>query len=149
MKQASIVGLIRLSIMIVALVGLCVCLFWYPYVTGKAYRWLQLAFYWVTSLPCFAILGIGWSLTGDIKKEQEFTVQTARKFLWVFYLLFADACLYLVGNLAFMLLRWNTFYAPIYLALGVMGLILSFFAYIVSLYIRKAQKIQEENDSIL
>ncbi len=158
MKKSTIIKLIRLAIVFVGILGFCICSFWYPnqiadfnlsaeIINTISFR-TQLVFYLLTAIPCFAVLVIGWSLTGDIKENNEFTYNTAKKFKNVFYLMFADSCIFLIGNIIFIILKWSVF-GFLYVAMGIIGLILAFFAYVISVYIERASKIQEENDSII
>ncbi len=159
MNKISISFFIKLSIIAVGVIGIAVCLFWFPFdgefsgshtelISETAY-YLRLGFYLACTLPCFIILGIGWALTADIKSENEFSLPAAKKFRAVFFLLFFDCLFFLFGNFLLILLGLHSSFVLIYIALGIVGIILSFLSYVLSVYILKAEKIKEENESII
>lgn len=165
-KNSVTVFCIRLSLVVIALAGVSVCAFWYPFQTSltaigvpsgervdptaaqKAEYWIQLIFYWIASLPCFFLLIYGWFLSNNVKKNTVFSLQTFRLLRRSAIILFIDSIVFLVAQLVFTVLRWNPF-APILSAVGVIGLILSFALLLGGRYVKEAAKIKEENEGYI
>lgn len=164
MTNRTISFLVKISILLIAFAGVIVCAFWYPFSTSfslteigyatadsvskAAAYWGQLLFYWIISLPCFAVLIVTWLLAENIKKDDVFSFNTSKKLTVIFYLLFVDSCIFIVGNTAFTILSWNLFSA-LYYFIGIFGMILSFVVYVIAKFVVKAQILKEENDSIV
>ena len=163
-KENKLIALcIRLSIIVIALVGLALCIFWYPFrisftavgapsgervdPTGAQLveYWVQLIFFWLASLPCFVILVYGWLISGNVRRDRVFTSDTAGKLKTASKILFIDSLIYLAAQLVFTLLRWNPL-APILAVVCVIGLILSFVLFLAGRYVGEAAKIKEENE---
>lgn len=151
---------VRCSIVIIALCGLTVCALWYPYsfslfkigLTSSelseltaAQSWGLLSFYWLVSVPCFAILFFAWKISANIKTERLFTVQVARRIKICALILLTDSGVFFIGNVIFLLLKINDF-AIIYFFLVIGGLILSVFLSALSHYVAKAAELQEFSD---
>ncbi len=109
--------------------------------------WSWLIFLWCVALPCFAVLVYAWKVSTAIKKEQVFTMRTAKWVKAAALLLFADVGLLAAGNLAFVILGMN---APAIVLMSFFIIILettlATFAAVLSHYIAKAAAIREENE---
>lgn len=154
---------LRLSLITVCLLGLSICAFWYPFQvdltaigvpsgervvpTAAQYveYWVQLAFYWLASIPCFVILMFGWIISSDIKKGNAFSAEVADRLNICALILFVDSLVFLAAQLVFTVLNWNPFALFLYVTGGI-GLILSFTLYLAARYVREAAKIKEENE---
>ena len=153
MTEKALCFWVRCAIVAMAICGVCVCIFWYPYsvslTTEKiqgaktAAYWLQLTFYWLISLPCFAILFIGWKITTEMKSGSLFLETNAKAVKTAVQILFTDIAVFLIGNVIFLFLGWNVF-AFVYLFIAVIGLIIGVFMAILSHYLYKAAELQEE-----
>ncbi len=166
MNNRTISIFIKICILIAALVGIIVCVQIYPMTasleafglspdgtrpwTDAQYLkfWSMLIFYWVMSLPCFAVLLIGWLVSGDIKKNNLFSIGAAKKLKAAFVTLFISSCIFLMGNIVFRALDWSSFSAT-YSFIAIVGIIISFGIYVLSKFVSQAQLLKEENDSIL
>ncbi len=166
MNPGKISVLMKISILLIALAGVAICAFWYPFSisltavglpSGERVPptnaeniafWTQLIFYWAASVPCFAVLLLAWSISNDVKRDEVFSVVTARKLNLAFCILLIDSCAFLVGNIVFTILQWNVFAVVYYLA-GALGIALSFCVYAIKKIVDKARTLKEENDSIL
>ncbi len=166
MKNSTIACLIKVAILVVALGGVYMCAFWYPFslsltvvgapsgefvpATGpqKLAFWSQLIFDWILSLPCFAVLLLGWQVSGHIREDNLFAAGTVRKLRLACILLLVASCIFVLGHVAFALLSWNPF-ALLYCFIGVMGMLLAFGLYVLAKFISKAQLLKEENESFL
>ncbi|MBQ9113139.1 MAG: DUF2975 domain-containing protein [Clostridia bacterium] len=154
MTKKSLCYLVRISIIAVALCGLFICLCAYPFGVAlngldatEPEMWIQMVFYWISALPCFAILGIGWRMSSSLKGEF-FTHKNARMLERAGYLLFCDAVFYLAGNVGFMIIGQNIF--------AIFSFMMVAFALVVSLaffaaghYVARAASLREENESYI
>ena len=158
MTGKSLCFWVRCAIVAMAICGICVCAFWYPrsisWTTDTLQKaretayWMQIVFYWLTSLPCFAVLAIGWKLTTAIQAETLFQAENAKAVKMAVQILFADIAVFLIGNVVFLTLGWNDF-ALLYLFLAVLGLVIGVFMAILSHYLYKAAELQEENEGTI
>ena len=149
---------VRCAIIAIAICGVCVCAFWYPFCVfltsitpqgiGKAVFWVQILFYWLTSLPCFWILIMGWRVTTAIKEERLFQEGTAKTVKNATQILFIDLAVFFIGNVLFLLLDWNRL-AWIYFVFVIVGLVIGIFMAILSHYLYRAAELQEESEGTI
>ena len=165
-KNRLIVFCIRLSLIVICLVGIAICSFWYPFQvsltaigvpSGERVNptdaqlteyWIQLIFYWLASIPCFIVLIIGWLISSDVISGQVFSKKDSTRLKRSACILFIDSILFLLAQFVFTLLQWNPF-APILSTVGVIGLILGFVLYLSGRYVNEAAKIKEENEGYI
>ena len=169
MNNRFLITLSRVSIVFLFLVGLCICLWWYPFsislgtvglVSGESSSsepvdqtqaiafWSQLIFAWLASIPCFVALVLGFRTTIYAKRDEFFTKKNANIFKVIAAMLFIDSVAFIIGNIVFMFLNWNPF-APAYFVIGTIGIVFALVSYFAYGYLDKAATIKEENDSIL
>lgn len=159
MKSKTLALLMRLAVLFVAVCGGFACLYAIPtfgkeIVTANPefagwYRpWL--AFAWLFALPCFAVLFEVWRVSGAVRDETVFTLQTAG---WVrsgAVLLLSDAAILFVGNVVLFLLGMDH---PGVVLLSVVLAILetaaALFAAVLSRCLTRAAALQEESDGTL
>jgi hypothetical protein len=146
---------IKVTILIIACCGLCICVFIYPiffhfFSIGKSvsdyYLWALLIFFWMVSIPCFIILVFIWKIANFIKTGSVFTHQVAKIAKLCSLILFGDIALFFTGNIIFFLIEpyYYSIFAFISIFLILTGLTLALFAAILSHYINKAAMLQEE-----
>lgn len=153
MSKKSLYYLVKSAIIIVALCGLCICGCLYPFLVSlngldkgsEAVMWSQLIFYWLTSIPCFIILGVAWKIASSIKTEL-FTHENAKHLKNSAILLFVDSIVFFIGNFVFMLIGYNPF-AIAFFMLVIIALIASLALAVVGHYVTRATMIREENES--
>lgn len=136
MKKTLIAGLLRVAIVIVAVFGIMMCTCWYPFsislsvmgvieavptVAQNVRMWTQVVFYWLASLPCFAVLVLWWLMTYSLKKGTLFNKGNVKLTKLSAGILFVDLVVFLIGNVVFLFLGWNDF-AIIYFILSAIGL---------------------------
>lgn len=109
--------------------------------------WPWLIFLWTTSLPCFAVLPIGWIISESIAKGKAFTLLNSRLLRTVGILAVADAAFYFTGNIVFLFLNINQF------GIVLASILISFFgisvavaAFALSSLTKNASDIREENE---
>ena len=175
MKHSTIVTLARVSIILLAVLGLCVSCLYIPglldgslsdslaslrYAEGPdTFGISRVIFLELCVLPCYAILAIGWMLTVAIERDTVFTKKTASLFRIAAFLLCGDAIFYFIGNVVFFIISgyWKagqlmgtllTFYL-IRLVFIVIVLICALVCAVLCQYLNKAAELKEDNDSIL
>ncbi|MDE6210973.1 MAG: DUF2975 domain-containing protein [Clostridia bacterium] len=165
MNDKKVAWLLRTAIIIVGLFGLTVCAFWWPFSISlstmgvdsslssltdaqTAEFWSQFAFYMAVSLPCFAILVIAWIVTNRIHNGQFFALSTAKLINIAALILYIDLGVFLIGNLVFMFLEWNTF-AIIYYFLAAIGFAVAICMSIIAYFVKRSAELKEETEGIV
>ncbi|MDE6473567.1 MAG: DUF2975 domain-containing protein [Clostridia bacterium] len=165
MNDKKVAWLLRVAIIIVGLFGITVCAFWWPFsislsaigidkslasITGEQMVefWLQFAFYQAASLPCFVILVFAWLVTNRISKGQFFALSTAKFINISALMLYIDLGIFLIGNLVFMFLNWNTF-AIMYYFLAAIGFAVAICMSIIAYFVKRSAELKEETEGII
>lgn len=147
--------LARLSILAMGICGICICACWYPFeISLNAFgggttslMWAQLCFDWLVSLPCFLILGIAWTVAISMKKEI-FTRKNSDRLKLCGWILLCDTLIYLLGNLAFMLMEQNVF-AIFHFFMALLALIVSLLFFMAGYYVSHGTRLREENEEFV
>ena len=155
MSKRSLSILSKLTIIVIAICGLCICGFVYPFLVSlnglgegsEIIMWCELIFYWSSSIPCFAILVLAWIVASTFSTEL-FTGKNARLFKISAILLLSDAIYFLIGNIVFALLGYNPF-AILFFFLVVTALSLSLALGAAGYYIARAAALREENEEFV
>lgn len=66
--------------------------------------WPWLIFLWLTGIPCYGVLFLGWNIACSIRKDREFTVENSRRFHWAARLIAGDAAFLVAGCVLYWLL---------------------------------------------
>lgn len=163
MSGKNMCFLIRSAILIIAACGGLVVCFWYPFslsltVTGaadcfltpiqKAEFWSQLIFYWITSLPCFAILCTGWKISTSVKNNTVFSAETAHRLNRCGNVLFIDLAVFSAGNIVLLLLELNAF-ALLYFMTAAIGFATAVMCKVFSQIAEKAAEQKNELESFI
>lgn len=151
----------RLSVILLALCGICICVFWYPFsrllfnseagtpdAPGEAGLWAHRTLLWVAAIPCFVVLGLAWKVASAIGQDQAFTTLTAKTIRTAARILFVDSMGYLVLNLALLPLGGFLFMG-VHFFFILVGLVISVLAAILSHLVQKAALIREENEGTI
>ena len=158
MEINKITLLFRVSLIIVAVFGILICALWYPFtisltsfgivdysptVEQVTRFWVTLSFYWVVSVPCFVVLFILWKISIYLKKNDFFTNNVVVLMKRIVFILLIDLFIFLIGNVVFLLLKWNDF-AIIYFMITVLGLVVICFLYVGIIIIKKGIELKED-----
>lgn len=147
---------LRFIIITVGLCGFFICAWVIPslgqMMTGIypefafCYRpWLILI--WVTAIPCYIILALGWRISKNIKNGRSFSFENGKLLNNIAVLSAADAGVFFGMNIVFLFLGMNhPGIALLSLIVLVFGLSVSLASVIVSHLVIKAARLQEEND---
>lgn len=152
MSKRSLFVLARIAITVIVICGLCICGFIYPFLVSlnglskgsEIVMWSQLIFYWLSSVPCFIILGYAWKVSKSFKTEL-FTCENAKCFRNSAILLLVDSIFFFIGNLVFALMGYNPF-AILFFFLIVTALSVSLALGAAGYYVAKAAALREENE---
>ena len=99
--------------------------------------WLILI--WISAIPCYAVLVLGWKIADNIRRDRSFSYENAEYLKWVSYLSMADAAFVFLANIA----------AAVMLVICIIvfiGISISICAAALSHLVAKAAEIQEENN---
>ena len=117
----------------------------YPEFSGWFWPWL--VFLWLTAVPCYGALAIGWGVADRVGLDQSFSEENARALKRVAYLAAGDTAYFFIGNIALGLLGMNH---PGVMALALLccfaGVAVSIGAACLSHLIRKAADLQRQSD---
>ena len=117
----------------------------YPEFSGWFFPWL--IFLWLSGLPCFAVLGLGWKIASNIGRDRSFTNQNARLLQWISALAAGDAVFFFAGNaLLFLLGMSHPGVALAALAVVFVGVAVAVGAAALSHLVKKAAALQEQSD---
>jgi hypothetical protein len=159
MSPKTLSRLLRLSVVATAVCALFILLFIIPWFGGSIVRadpgvsgWYLpwLLFIWVTSLPCFAILGLIWRVSGAVKTDEVFTVKTAQLIKTGAVILFADVGFFFAGNIVLFALRMS--HPGVLLAatiVDIFAIALTLLAAVLARYINKAAELQEMSEGVI
>lgn len=113
-----------------------------------AYRyWPWLIFIWLTAVPCFAALFLGWRIAANIGRDRSFTMENADKLKWISWLAAGDAAFFFIGNVLYLALNLSHPGVTLLSLLVVFaGVALSVGAAALSHLVRKAAILQSESD---
>ena len=102
---------------------------------------------WISSIPCFTVLILGWLIACNIGKDRSFSKANAKHLKWVSYLALIDAAYYFIINCIFLLIDLShPFVMGIAVIIVFVGAAISVVAAALSHLVEKASDIQEEND---
>ncbi|MGN0518121.1 MAG: DUF2975 domain-containing protein [Acutalibacteraceae bacterium] len=106
-----------------------------------------LVFLWITGVPCFVALFLGWRVAKNIGLDKSFSNENAVIFKWVSVLAAGDSLLFFIGNIIFLLLDMNH---PSVLIMSFMiifiGIAVAIAAAVLSRLIKKAAVLQDQSD---
>ena len=109
------------------------------------YPWLILI--WLTAIPCYVVLVLGWLLAHSIGADRSFTMKNARRLSTIAVLAAGDVSVFFVCNVIFLLLDMN--HPSVLIASGLIlfiGLCFSAAAAALSHLTRKAAGLREQAD---
>ena len=117
----------------------------YPEFAGRYWPWL--IFIWVSGIPCYAALVLGWRIAANIGRDASFSMENARFLRSIAVLAALDAAYVFLGNLAMLFLDMSH-PGVVLLSLLVVfaGAAVAVAAAALSHLVRKAALLQEEND---
>ena len=117
----------------------------YPEFSGRYWPWL--IFLWLTGVPCYTALVLGWKIASRIGADRSFTEDNARYLKWISWLAAGDAAFFFLGNV--ILLFTNNSHPGIVLfslLIVFAGTAIAVAAAALSRLVKKAAALQEQSD---
>ena len=155
MSEKRLSVLIRFAIVLSCICGLLSCLFWIPISVGvtslrnipwkSVEFWMQYIFHWMVSLPCFWLLVLAWKVSVSMNKDKLFLEKNSVYVRNASLILTVDIIVFLIGNILFALIGWNS-WLILQGLFAVTGLVICIFMYVLSKYLSQAAILQEESD---
>lgn len=108
--------------------------------------WPWLIFLWMTAIPCYLVLVLGWKISAEIGKDNSFSKENAKALKWVSVLAAGDSVFLLAGNLV--LLCMSMSHPGVFLAsvlIAVCGAFVAVAAAVLSHLVMNAAELKEEN----
>ncbi len=117
----------------------------YPEFSGRYWPWL--IFLWLTAVPCYTALALGWRVAGNIGRDRSFSLENAKLLSWISRLAAGDAAFFFAGNVALWLLDMSHPGVVLLSLLAVFaGVAVTVAAACLSHLVRKAAGLQEQSD---
>ena len=155
MSEKRLSVLIRFAIVLSCICGLLYCLFWIPISVGvtslRNIPWrevgfcVQYIFHWAVSLPCFWLLVLAWKVSITMNKEKLFLGKNSIYARNASVILAVDIIVFLIGNIIFALIGWNS-WLILHFLFAATGVVICIFMYVLSKYLLQAAVLQEESD---
>ncbi|MBO7333790.1 MAG: DUF2975 domain-containing protein [Lachnospiraceae bacterium] len=109
--------------------------------------WPWLIFLWVTAIPCYAVLVLGWKIAANIGNDRSFSFDNAKYCKWISWLALGDTIYFFAGNIVLMFLNMNH---PGIILMSFMvdfaGITITVVAAVLSRLIKNAAELKEQND---
>ena len=107
--------------------------------------WLILI--WISALPCYGVLVLGWKVAVNIGRDRTFSYENARYLKWVSYLAMGDSIFVFIAHAIFLVMDMSAAAVMLVIIIVVFfGVSISVCAAALSHLIIKAADIQEENE---
>ena len=107
--------------------------------------WLILI--WISAVPCYAVLVLGWKIADNIRMDRSFSYENAGYLKWVSYLSMGDAVFVFLANIVFLLLDMSVEAVMLVTCIIVFaGISISVCPAALSHLVVKAADMKEEND---
>lgn len=106
-----------------------------------------LIFLWITGIPCYVVLVIGWRIVKTFDEDRAFTFENSKRLRIISSLAICDTIFLILGNLIFLLLDMNH-PGVLIISLGIALFGVAFFVVCQGLAILtdKAAKLQDQSD---
>ncbi len=163
MKNKTLSILVVLMIAVIVILGILVCVFWYPFSlsvwvhgilpTEHTQEMLvsyysQLIFHWATSLPCFVILFLSFRIVAAIRKGTLFSMKIAKLLKTFSIILYADLAVFLVGTVLIVHIFSDPF-AIVYLCIAALGIAIAIGLSVMADFTERAAILQEEYEGTI
>ena len=112
-----------------------------------AWHWPWMIFLWLTAVPCYAALAMGWKIADNIGRDRSFSAENARLLQRVAWLAAGDTAYFFLGNVVLLFLNMNH---PGILLISLLicfaGVAVTVAAVCLSHLVYKAADLQEQSD---
>lgn len=117
----------------------------YPEFSNRFWPWL--IFLWVSGIPCFTVLLLGWKISSNIGKDKSFSEENSKLLKWISSLSAADSGFFFAGNV--LLLLMNMSHPSVVIAsflIVFVGIAVAVVSAVLSYLVKKAAVLQEQSD---
>ena len=119
----------------------------YKYPEFRHCQWPWLILIWVTAVPCYSALILGWKIAVHIGADRSFSIENAKLLKWISMLAAGDSAIFFAGNLIYLLLNMN------HPSIVLFSFLIEFFGAAISVasaalshLVRKAADLQDQSD---
>ena len=106
-----------------------------------------IVFIWITGIPFFTALFLGWQICSDIRYDQAFTIKNANRLKRISALSMIEGILYVAAFFyPFLVGIDHTMFLVILLLILFFALVISVFTSMLSYLFRNASEIKQDND---
>lgn len=155
-KQNELSLWLKLIIILCGCFGLLFCIYIGPetgravLLSSKSLKGLYkpfVLFIWITGVPFFSALFLGWKICSEIPSDKSFTVKNANRLKRISILSMTEGILY-IGALLYIFVAgsYHTSVLVILLLILFFSVVISIFTSLLSHLIRKASEIKDDND---
>ncbi len=156
MKQKSLATWLKMIILGVGLCGLVIYLgvipsfgeslvYDYPEFSNRFWPWE--IFLWISGIPCYSVLVVGWKIASNIGRDQSFSNANAKYLKWISWLAIGDGVFFFVGNIALLCVNMSH---PGVTLLSILvafaGVAIAVASAVLSYLVQKAADLQEQSD---
>ncbi|MDQ0174354.1 DUF2975 domain-containing protein [Bacillus chungangensis] len=156
MKQKELSAWLKMIIVICGFFGLLLCIYIGPEIGREMLldsKNLQVlytpfvAFIWITGIPFFIALALGWQICSDIGSDQAFTIKNASRLKIISVLSIIEGVLY-IGALLYIFVVGSYYMNILFVFLLILffSVVISVFTSMLSHLVRKASEIKQDND---
>lgn len=156
MKQKELSNWLKLIIVFCGILGLLLCVYFGPEIgrevllNSEKMKVLYkpfIVFIWITGIPFYIALILGWQICLDISSNQAFTIKNADRLKKISVLAMIEGLIYIVA-LVYLLVDQilSTNILTIILLILFFAVIISVFTSMLSHLVREASKIKTDND---
>lgn len=156
MKAKTLSKWMKMGIVLIAICGLFIYLLVIPGLAGEmidhypeftGWFWPWLGFIWITGIPCYTALGLGWRIARRISHDQSFTRENAKDLKKVSYLALIDSLFFFIGNIVLLLMGMNPLGMVLCsLMIVFAGIAVTLMSAVLSDLIGRAAALQEQSD---
>ena len=153
MKRISI--MMYLGIAMFALLGLFFCGFYVPKTFGlfsqlsSSLEYVEMAFYWTCSIPCFCFLILFIKIAKSVSEESFFTSTTVKNLKISGYLLAVDSMVFFVANVVFAIIRQSLSIETLMAILSLVGVAIGVSGVFISQAVEQSRQYKEYSEGIL
>ncbi|MBA4534532.1 DUF2975 domain-containing protein [Brevibacillus halotolerans] len=156
MRQKELSSWLKLIIMFCGISGVLLCIYIAPEIGKKVLlesKNLQdlynpfIGFIWITGIPFFIALVLGWQICSDIAFDQAFTVKNADRLKRISVLSMIEGVLYVLALFyLFVVGSYHTNILVFIVMFLFFSVVISVFTSMLSHLVRKASEIKQDND---
>ena len=119
----------------------------YPGEDLLAAFWSWMIVLWLSAVPCYIVLGLGWQIADNIGEDRSVSRKNARNLKWISWLAAGDTAYFFLAEIVLLFLNRNhpgVLIASLFLLF--IGISVAAAAAVLSHLVEKAAGMQEEND---